>query len=61
MMAASLWSLMILTILAPAAAEGAETGVGLPWTFVALAVAGAIGVVAGLGGYWMWSNRSRDR
>jgi len=52
---------MVLTILAPAAAEGAETGAGLPWTFVALAVAGAVGVVAGLGGYWMWSNRSSDR
>ena len=61
MMAASFLSLMVLTILAPAAAEGAETGAGLPWTFVALAVAGAAGVVAGLGGYWLWSNGSRDR
>jgi len=61
MMAAPLWSLMVLTILAPAAAERAETGAGLPWTFIALAVAGAAGLVAGLGGYWLWSNGSRDR
>ena len=26
-----------------------------------MAIAGALGVVAGLGGYWMWSNGSRDR
>ena len=61
MMAASLWSLMVLTILAPAAAEGAETGAGLPWTFVALAIAGAVGVVAGLGGYWLWSGKTGNR
>jgi len=61
MMAAPLWSLMVLTILAPAAAEGAETGAGLPWTFVALAVAGAVGVVAGLGGYWLWSGKTGNR
>jgi len=61
MMAAPLWSLMVLTILAPAAAEGAETGAGLPWTFVALAIAGAVGVVAGLGGYWLWSGKAGNR
>jgi len=61
MIAASFLSLMVLAILAPAAAEGAETGAGLPWTFIALAVAGAVGLVAGLGGYWLWSNGSRDR
>ena len=61
MMAASFLSLMVLTILAPAAAEGAETGAGLPWTFVALAVAGAVGVVAGLGGYWLWSGKTHNR
>ena len=61
MMAAPLWSLMVLTILAPAAAERAETGAGLPWTFVALAVAGAAGVVAGLGGYWLWSGKTHNR
>jgi drug/metabolite transporter (DMT)-like permease len=61
MMAASFLILMVLTILAPAAAEGAETGAGLPWTIVGLAIAGAAGVVAGLGGYWLWSNRGTDR
>jgi hypothetical protein len=61
MMAASFLSLMVLTILAPAAAEGAETGAGLPWTFVALAVAGAAGVVAGLGGYRLWSGKTHNR
>jgi len=61
MMAAPLWSLMVLTILAPAAAERAETGAGLPWTIIGLAIAGAVGVVAGLGGYWLWSNRATDR
>jgi hypothetical protein len=61
MMAASLWSLTVLTILAPAAAEGAGTGAGLPWTIIGLAIAGAVGVVAGLGGYWLWSNRSTGR
>jgi drug/metabolite transporter (DMT)-like permease len=52
---------MVLTILAPAVAERAETGAGLPWTIIGLAIAGAVGVVAGLGGYWLWSNRGTDR
>jgi len=61
MMAAPLWSLMVLTILAPATGEGAETGAGLPWTIIGLAVAGAVGVVAGLGGYWLWSGKTGNR
>ena len=61
MMAAPLWSLMVLTILAPAAAEGAETGAGLPRTIIGLAIAGAVGVVAGLGGYQLWSGKTGNR
>jgi hypothetical protein len=61
MMAASFLSLMVLTILAPATGEGAETGVGLPWTIVGLAIAGAAGVVAGLGGYSLWSGKTGNR
>ena len=60
-MAVSLWGMLILSILAPAVSEGTETGANLPWTFVALAVAGTIGVVVGLGGYLMWSGKSRNR
>jgi len=48
-------------IVAPATGEGTETGAGLPWTFVALAVGGAAGVVAGLGGYWLWSGKTGNR
>jgi drug/metabolite transporter (DMT)-like permease len=60
-MAASFLGLFALSILAPAVSEGTETGANLPWTFVALAVAGTIGVVVGLGGYLMWSGKSRNR
>jgi len=60
-MAVSLWGMLILSILAPAVSEGTETGANLPWTFVALAAAGTIGVVVGLGGYLMWSGKSRNR
>jgi hypothetical protein len=48
-------------IVAPATGGGAETGAGLPWTIIGLAVAGAVGAVAGLGGYRMSSTRSSDR
>jgi len=48
-------------IVAPTTGGGAEMGAGLPWTFVGLAIAGALGAVAGLGGYWMSSSRSSDR
>ncbi len=48
-------------IVAPATGEGTETGANLPWTFVALAVAGTIGVVVGLGGYLMWFSKSGNR
>lgn len=61
MIAASFWNLMVLTILAPAVSESAETGAGLPWTIIGLAVAGAVGLVAGLGGYWLWSNKGGHR
>ncbi len=59
-MAVSLWGMLILSILAPVVSEGTETGANLPWTFVALAVAGTTGVVVGLGGYLMWSGKSRN-
>jgi hypothetical protein len=58
-MAVSFWGLTVLSILAPAAAEGGETGAALPWTIVGLAVAGCIGAVVGLGGYWLWSRKNR--
>ena len=61
MMAASLWSLTVLSILASAASEAAETGAGLPSTIIGLAIAGAVGVVAGLGGYWLWSGKTGNR
>jgi len=48
-------------IVAPPTGEGAETGAGLPWTFVGLAIAGAAGVVAGLGGYRLWSGKTGNR
>jgi len=60
-MAASFLGLIALSILAPAVSEGTETGANLPWTFVALAVAGTLGIVVGLGGYLMWSGKSRNR
>ena len=41
-MAASFLGLIALSILAPAVSEGTETGANLPWTFVALAVAGTL-------------------
>ncbi len=47
-------------IVALATGEGAETDVGLPWTIIWLAVAGAAGVVAGLGGYRLWSGKTGD-
>ncbi len=61
MIAASFWNLMVLTILAPAVSEGAETGAGLPGTIIGLAIAGALGLVAGLGGYWLWSSKTGNR
>ena len=48
-------------LIAPPTGEGTETGAGLPWTIIGLAIAGALGAVAGLGGYWLWSNRTTDR
>ncbi|MCJ7635524.1 hypothetical protein MUP77_24440 [Candidatus Bathyarchaeota archaeon] len=48
-------------LIAPPTGEGAETGAGLPWTIIGLAIAGAIGVVAGLGGYWLWSGKTGNR
>jgi hypothetical protein len=48
-------------IVVPATGEGAETGAGLPWTIIGLAVAGAVGVVAGLGGYRLWSGKAGNR
>jgi len=48
-------------IMAPATGGGAEAGAGLPWTFLGLAIAGALGAIAGLGGYRMSSSESGDR
>jgi len=48
-------------IVAPPTGEGAETGAGLPWTIIGLAIAGAAGVVAGLGGYSLWSGKTGNR
>ena len=60
-MAASLLGMLISIDTGARSSEGTETGANLPWTFVALAVAGTIGVVVGLGGYLMWSGKSRNR
>jgi hypothetical protein len=45
-------------IVAPATGEPTEASANLPWTIIGLAIAGALGVVAALGGYRLWSGKT---